>query len=596
MSNKLKNKNHSYHTKNLQDYIMLLPVMLVILVVPLIVRGIQVNTYLSDCIWYSKATKAFDIFLYSKSLVFITSCCLMLICVLILTFKKSIDWRVYFQRNKIYILPLGIYMILAGISTILSDYTRISLRGMVEHYETVWVLLGYGILTFYIGLFLKEQKQVHILINIMVGMIAVVTVIGLTQFFKLDFFQTALGSSLISKDPLSFRFNKGHVYASLYNPNYVGVFTSLIIPLLISRIIYTKVTVKKLLYGGLTIGVLCCAYGAKSSSGIIGIFAGTITFLILLALVYRTYWIKYFRNITIIISTILFSIIGVGFIVGNQYIGRMKQHHLESRLTEIQTQADYVSIIYNNNELKIQFNVKENNYSFVFLDSNNNEITYDLSTDGQFITIKDESFNALKFYVLNYDGTIVFGIDVDDSTWYFTNQTDGTYYYCNVYGKLLKLNQQEEFKNYWSIGSGRGYIWDRTLPIIKEHWLLGTGPDTYAMYFPNTEYLNLYHSGFQGEVITKPHSIYLQIAAQTGIPSLLAFISFYLIYLVSSIRLFIKKIINTYEVQIGIAILAGTTGYMVACLANDSTVAVAPLFWTLIGIGIGINHIVKKDA
>ena len=97
-----------------------------------------------------------------------------------------------------------------------------------------------------------------------------------------------------------------------------------------------------------------------------------------------------------------------------------------------------------------------------------------------------------------------------------------------MYGKLLKLNEEDEYKNYWSIGSGRGYIWDCTIPIIKNHWLLGTGPDTYALYFPNTEYLNLYQNGFHGQIITKPHSMYLQIAAQTGIPSLISVLIFYI--------------------------------------------------------------------
>jgi hypothetical protein len=34
---------------------------------------------------------------------------------------------------------------------------------------------------------------------------------------------------------------------------------------------------------------------------------------------------------------------------------------------------------------------------------------------------------------------------------------------------------------------------------------------------------------------------------------------------------------------------------MVVGISNDSSIAVAPVFWALIGIGIACNHHVKKD-
>lgn len=601
MSNKLKSRNKSYQTNHLQDYINFIPVLLVILLVPLTVRGIQVDTYLSKYIWYSKATKIFDVFLYSKSIVFIACCTLMVVCILINTCNKSINWKHYIQENRLYLAPLGIYSLLTIISTIFSKHTKIALRGMVEQFESIWVLLGYALIVCYIVAFLKSKEQVHMLLTVMNSMILVVTLIGLSQLLKHDFFQTAFGRSFISKNQLSFRFSEGHVYATLYNPNYVGVFAALLTPILVIQLIYSKTKLKKLIYSLLTIGLLACAYGSKSSSGIIGIIAGIIALLLLLlAATYRQYIKKHIRTIVICLCAILITVIGGIVMIGNNSINNSinnsSHHNLPSKLTSIQTMDDYVSITYNNEELKISFAIQNNEYYFKFMDANNKEILYDITSDGQFITVKEEAFQDLRFYVLNYDNTIVFGMDVENSSWYFTNQTDGTYYYCNRYGKLLKLNQTADYKEYWSFGTGRGYIWDRTLPILKEHWLIGTGPDTYAMYFPNTDYLDLFHANFREEVITKPHSLYLQIATQTGVPSLIAFIVFYIIYLVNCIKLYLRKSIATYEVQIGIAVLAGTFGYMVACLTNDSTITVAPLFWALIGIGIGLNHLIKKTS
>ena len=35
-------------------------------------------------------------------------------------------------------------------------------------------------------------------------------------------------------------------------------------------------------------------------------------------------------------------------------------------------------------------------------------------------------------------------------------------------------------------------------------------------------------------------------------------------------------------------------GYMVTGLANDSTVAVAPVFWGLLAVGIAVNEMVER--
>ena len=47
--------------------------------------------------------------------------------------------------------------------------------------------------------------------------------------------------------------------------------------------------------------------------------------------------------------------------------------------------------------------------------------------------------------------------------------------------------------------------------------------------------------------------------------------------------------------MVGIGILAGTFGYMVVGIINDSMIVTAPLFWALIGIGLAIDFIIKRD-
>jgi len=149
------------------------------------------------------------------------------------------------------------------------------------------------------------------------------------------------------------------------------------------------------------------------------------------------------------------------------------------------------------------------------------------------------------------------------------------------------------FSGYERYASGRGYIWSRTIPLLKKYIVFGSGADTFVMAFPQQDYVNLYNYGFKGELLTKPHNLYLQIGVQTGVLSLIAFIVFYAMYFISSLRLYIKGRFKSYYAQVGAAILAASVSYIVLGLANDSSLTVAPVFWALIGLGITVNRLAK---
>jgi len=130
---------------------------------------------------------------------------------------------------------------------------------------------------------------------------------------------------------------------------------------------------------------------------------------------------------------------------------------------------------------------------------------------------------------------------------------------------------------------------------LKNTVLAGFGPDNFPMHFPQYDYLNklrFYETG--GIYVDKPHNMYLQIAVNTGIISLLAVLAIFIMYFVSSIRLYIKEKFESFLPVAGLACFAAFCGYAVTGFFNDSVVSVAPVFWTLLGLGIGIN--VKLSA
>jgi hypothetical protein len=240
-------------------------------------------------------------------------------------------------------------------------------------------------------------------------------------------------------------------------------------------------------------------------------------------------------------------------------------------------------------------------------DQNSVSMDYAISEDQTYYyyNINDERFEGLTLTpaLITQDPQLYgFMVYIDDKSWCFTNQLEGdsTYYYYTDLGTLTKLTEDnvsdsfEPLENVSSLANGRGYIWNKTIAILKHYVLFGSGADTYALAFPNGDFVSKYNNGYDNLILTKPHNLYLQIAVQTGIISLICFLVFYLWYFFSSLRLYWKRPIKGICAVTGFAIMLGTAGYMISGLANDSTVTISPLYWALVGAGIGLNQRVRS--
>jgi len=65
-------------------------------------------------------------------------------------------------------------------------------------------------------------------------------------------------------------------------------------------------------------------------------------------------------------------------------------------------------------------------------------------------------------------------------------------------------------------------------------------------------------------------------------------------YLWDSVRLFFRASFESFTEQIGLAISMSVLAYLVAGCFNDSVVAVAPVFWGLLGTGIAVNRMIRE--
>ena len=182
--------------------------------------------------------------------------------------------------------------------------------------------------------------------------------------------------------------------------------------------------------------------------------------------------------------------------------------------------------------------------------------------------------------------------------WNFVCDEKGqNYQYITGFGKESDMIMADSFgfENYQRAFSGRGYIWSRTLPLLKEHIFLGSGPDTFVLEFPQEDYLKMKQNGYQSAVMTKPHSLYLQVGVQTGVLSLLCMLVFFCWYVVWGLKLYAFRKLSTQTEAFGIAAFIGSLGYMITGISNDSMVATAPVFWGMVAIGLAANAMVTKQ-
>lgn len=582
-----------------------LPLAFLLGIFPLIVRLKSFETHLEGYGFYL-LSETEDIFLYYKSMFFITACTVMLVLIVL----QGILHHVELKASKLFI-PLAGYVLLAFLSAVFSDFGSFSFTGIADHFESIWVLLGYAMCVYYAFLFVSTTKDIDVMMSFFFIGTVLMLLIGLSQAFSQDIFRSELGRWLLlpkeyydnPENKLVFEFPLGRVYLTLYNPNYVGSYVSLVSPVFLMLAFAKKKVWLAVVNIVVYIGLLLCILGSGSRAGFVGVAFS----LLLLLLLFNKKLIKFIPEALIVVVLIGGIVYTYNNYSNGQLLSRIKQaleiEKTEFNLKSIETNDDNVVIHYLDHKLELSLYIDPSGEAFAVdaFDENNNRVDYvpTLSESGEsynFATT-DERFTNISFEFLFYQGSPVFYVNIDKKNWTFI-YLEGTYYYINLKGKADKINNAEYIEalsNYSRAFSGRGFIWSRTIPLLKKYILLGSGPDTFTLAFPNDDYVAMYNGGYENILMTKPHNMYLQIAVQTGVLSLICFLAFYIWYFITSFKLYVRADRTKSMVMVGIGILCGTFGYMIVGIINDSMIVIAPFYWVLIGIGLAINSMIKRD-
>lgn len=607
MSQYKKKKKNQYDNEILHGNYALILLMLVIFLVPLIVRLYRYDPNLSQFNWFLDSADGYeiDVFLYWKSRIFTA---LGVIMGIVLAFKlTSQEFRQSLKRTY-WIYPLAAYGILTLISTLFSEYRSFGFSGIHEQFESVWVILSYCVLTFFAYVFVQNIEDLTVLRHTFFALLIVLCALGISQLSGKDFWESTLGKQLMVPEKyaalrktLTFNFsNSGihQVYLTFYNPNYVGMFASLVLPFAIFCIFSVKRWWQKILWTAIIILLVICTFNSGSKTFLISIVISAFA-----ALIFCRKAI--FRRILFVIPVCIALFFG-----GRAYFKHINLNpvqYVKNALTlrennyllnDIRFTQDDIEIDYNNAMLYASYTTDAEGPHLICKDSAGNNLEYTAREDG-YLVLTDPTFSGILF---RFDpGNEYFPwlgiINIRGISVYYTQTQEG-YSYINNVGKFADPIKAPAviFDKYDSFASTRGYLWSRSIPLLRHSIILGTGADTFSLVFPHNDLPGRINAGYYTALVTKPHNLYLQIGVQHGVLALLCFLAVCLMYIAQSAMLYFKSDFSDRNHWFGAGIMLGVIGYLIAGISNDSCVTIAPIFWVLLGIGFAVNRINREAA
>ena len=592
------------------NWYLLLPLMLLLAVVPLIVYLKVVPLTGASFDYWTGQKENLDFFSYYKMVwILISSILAVVFLALVVAFYG--DKKV---KGSYYYIPMAVYAFFVILSTEFSQYTDISLKGFTDRYEGMYVLLAYMAILFVTINLVNKEQHIKVLLGALFTGAIIIGIIGVFQYLGYDFFKSSFGRYLIlpagyeqMADKLQFQFAKHMIYATLYHLDYVGSYMAMLFPLTFTLFILTQKSWLKVLFAGLTLLMAVNWLGCTSRAGMLG---GIIALLVLMIMINKYIirnW-KYFLGGFIILGLLVFG------------LNYLSKGYLGSRISSLVSDAAKLTGTIENNDTKANIllqglDIKGNQATLVTptetlkFEVNGKQITFK-DKDDQLISMKstqstgkvdlqDDRYKDYKLSVGKINKMNALKLEKGNLKLNF-KITKNQVSLLNNKGQVVNIQPVEKwgFEGQELLGSSRGYIWSRSIPLLKHTLFMGYGPDTFAMHFPQNDVIGKFYAyhGDMWQVVDKPHDFYLQVALNTGIISLIALLSLFIAYFVRSVRIYIKSDYSDFVSRVGVAIFVAICGYLVAAFFNDSIVSVAPVFWILLGLGISINYMLEQKT
>ncbi|MCM1257645.1 MAG: O-antigen ligase family protein [Roseburia sp.] len=590
----MKKKNAKKKQERMPD--LLIPLLVVICILPLMVHLLVYSCGYGTYDWYSGNDLITDFYCNAKSRIFhLTGAFALIILVFFFAF-----YREKTKNMKVY-LPLAGYGLFVVLSTIFSVNIRASWQGNFESFETCLVLVFYVVISLYAYQIMESERDYKIIWYGILAVTGVMIVIGMFQVFHHDLMNFSWVQRLLMSaenyeiygGEIEDTFTGNNVYLTLYNPNYAGVFLNMMFAV-VFVMFWTEVSGKKKIIYGILSGILIVLVWYTYSRMSFFMLFLTVFLGVFLGVRKEKRKALYLLAAGILGLIVLLAVADI--VMGGRYLGRIIDRNDRQPLISLTTDQEGISIVYGREEenSKELFPVKYELFlqeGKLYCQFEGKEILAEpYETLG--LPMEKES----QAYYNEREGEIL--LSLADTTLSFVKEEDG-YVYQNFSGKTFSLQDVEkaDFHGLEYLFSARGYIWSRTLPLLKKYLFLGSGPDTYAEAFPQEDVAGkIVYADNPDRVIEKGHNDYLTKWVQTGGLSVVCLIIFYVIILSMGWKVYGRgrQIQNlsgdsaggecTFCYRIGLGCYVGCIVFMASSLTNDSTLQTGPVFWVFTGI------------
>ncbi|MBR0114803.1 MAG: O-antigen ligase family protein, partial [Firmicutes bacterium] len=597
-------------------------------------------------------TILYDTFSYFKMVV-IVICAVMALTVILL--RAFVLKNHTFKWSRLYI-PAAVYTVCIVLSYAFSDFKDISWLGAMDRFEGTLPMLCYMVMLFFITQMIRSERDLKLMLWPLGISLVILGALGVSQATGHDFFQTIQGQKLITplvdygdgvtswtvidkmaiegESMYSFKFTRGQVYETVYNINYVPFYLTLVLPvfamIFVRAFEKTGRSVCRWAAGVLALGIfgvsLYCFFGANSASG----YFGLVMIVLLGLIVFRKKLSRWAAPLVVIVLVSAFvmnnmqarwlpevkrlmadagqvSEMVIGTVSAADEAPKKETYSAKYSSPAGSKKALIDRIVTGENYITMR--VKGSNLA-VMLDSGGLSF-YDNESDPIEIVNMNDGSNYYSLHDTRYHDYVKAGYELKNDELYVvlgTYKTTWRFHYVAGEGfkYVTPVSTSKDpkevsigiipsigFEGNYSFGSGRGFIWSRTLPMLRSSLILGSGADTFSFVYPQEDYAGKYaYLSSMNIVVDKPHNMYLLTAVNTGCISMLAFIAMIGWVLVDCLKHSCRmRGLRPLAEYVGSGIFLGIAAFAVVGLFNDTTVSVSPLFWSMMGMGYACNRI-----
>lgn len=595
------------------SWITYIPVVLLLGIVPLIVRLVKTDIP-AEYILYVTGNNVDMFSQYKSSFIFMLVIAVFVI--LFLSFNK--DYLKWDKSTGVYYIASGIFIGVTILATFLSPYKEVAFWGLPNRAEGGIMIVCYIIIMLYSFYLMNKKTDIKFIIIPLMFLVVVMTILGIYQYIGEDLFYTEWGKKLIIPEHyaedralLTSLYEDKNIYGTMFHYNYMGSFAAMMLPLFLTLTCFIKGYKKKVLFGCIALCSAILLFGSTSRAGLIGVACSGGLFIV----IFFKYFIKQWKIMIPLVLTGVVLIVGLDVVTKGSIFSRVPTL-IQDALAIVKTvddSFDYKDHIpvrgIKQSEGKATMEMQNQSLTLSvtdegvrFEDQNGEQVIYiyfNMGADQTRYFTQDTRFESYMFHVKENEGQTYLVMSYQGiSVCWFSLDKEGIHLVDQFTKEPIELVEPEiiGFEGKERLGSARGYIWSRTLPLIKERPLIGYGPDTFAFAFPQNDLLGKWYAyRTPAMTVDKPHNLYLQIAVNQGLIALVVFLVLIVTYIVQSIKLYaLRKGYNNFDI-VGVALLLAIIGYLGAGVFNDSIVSVAPIFWVLLGTGIGVNYILRKE-